>query len=358
MRVAVIYLARRAEGIEPFQRFAESYQRHPAGFEHELVVLYKGFENAADLAAAKTAFAGIPHTAMQLPDTGLDIGSYIAATERIDHEAACYFNTFSEISAPNWLRFLHQHLAQESVGIVGATGSYESLYSSWRLLNHVIWITQGKGLPFSQKLYDHFHYILDFHSPGWCARRPKPQGQSFLNRLIKNYRRQRKLRRMLPQLVGATEPQWQATLQPGQTWAHIADFPVFPNPHIRSNAFMVRRRDILARPHAIHTKDDACRFESGPDGLTATLRQAGLRAVVVDRTGRGFDVPDWVKSRTFRREGQEDLLVRDNQTKQFDEMTEGAKQSHILMTWGEYAGRPMAALDLNLRFARHPEVTR
>ena len=199
--------------------------------------------------------------------------------------------------------------------------------------------------------------MLDFHAPDWSARRHRPQSQPFLKRLIKTYRRRRKLRRLLPQLVDETEPQWQATLQPGQTWNHIADFPAFPNPHIRSNAFMVRRRDILATPRAINTKDDACRFESGPDGLTATLRKAGLRAVVVDRNGRGFDVPDWVKSRTFRREGQEDLLIRDNQTKQFDAMTEGAKRSHVLMSWGEYAGRPMPAIELHIPFTRKPHVT-
>jgi len=68
-RIEVIYLARKAEGIAPLQKFVGSYVRNPAGIERKLVVEFKGFD---------------------------------------------------------W--------------IVGAVGSYESLYDSDALINKVIWL--------------------------------------------------------------------------------------------------------------------------------------------------------------------------------------------------------------------------
>src|SRR5258708_3874544 len=36
-------------------------------------------------------------------------------------------------------------------------------------------------------------------------------------------------------------PHWRALLEPGQMFESLASIPKFPNPHIRSNGFMVRR---------------------------------------------------------------------------------------------------------------------
>ena len=63
-------------------------------------------------------------------------------------------------------------------------------------------------------------------------------------------------------------------------------------------------------------------------------------------------VRDWSRSRTFRLSGQEDLLLRDNQTRSFDAMPPGERSTHRRLTWGDYVGPPPADFpDLGLPFA-------
>src|SRR5665213_1673531 len=47
----VVHLVRAANGIEPFRAFLESYVRHPAGLQHELVLLFKGFSSDREAAS-------------------------------------------------------------------------------------------------------------------------------------------------------------------------------------------------------------------------------------------------------------------------------------------------------------------
>ena len=44
MDTAVVYLARRKEGLEPLRRFVDTYGKTAAGVPHDLIVIYKGFE--------------------------------------------------------------------------------------------------------------------------------------------------------------------------------------------------------------------------------------------------------------------------------------------------------------------------
>ena len=89
----------------------------------------------------------------------------------------------------------------------------------------------------------------------------------------------------------------------------------FPAPHLRTNAFVIRRETLLALelPH-IRGKLDAYAFESGRRSLTAQVRALGLRALVVAGDGGAYDVPDWPESATLWQGNQENLLVADNQT--------------------------------------------
>lgn len=94
-------------------------------------------------------------------------------------------------------------------------------------------------------------------------------------------------------------------------------FPKFPNPHLRTNAFAARREQLMAiHWPTIASKMAARRFESGPDSLTRQLQTLG-RVVVAGRNGRAYDVGDWQASNTFRSEGQVNLLVSDNRTREY-----------------------------------------
>jgi SAM-dependent methyltransferase len=55
-------------------------------------------------------------------------------------------------------------------------------------------------------------------------------------------------------------------------------------------------------------------LESGYDGITRRLLQRGRRVLVVGRDGRAYETDAWPESRTFRSGAQENLLIADNRT--------------------------------------------
>src|SRR4030095_10421701 len=79
---------------------------------------------------------------------------------------------------------------------------------------------------------------------------------------------------------------WYSTISPNGTLTDIRDFPHFPNPHIRTNVFMLWRDDFLAVPLGGRvSKTACCSFESGYDGLSLTTLRKGLRLLVVGADG-------------------------------------------------------------------------
>jgi hypothetical protein len=129
---AVVYLARAADGLDRIERFLSSYRTHPAGMPHDLVLLLKGC-NADQATAIRGLAQGAACAFLQVPDAGFDLGSYFHAAHRIDHDQVCFLNTHSHIQVPEWLAIMAGHMDDPAVAMVGATGSWESQYTSWAL---------------------------------------------------------------------------------------------------------------------------------------------------------------------------------------------------------------------------------
>jgi len=93
----------------------------------------------------------------------------------------------------------------------------------------------------------------------------------------------------------------------------------FPNPHLRTNAFMLITDMLRGRVSLTYgmSKNDAYEFESGKHGLTNTILASGKEVLVVGRNGRGYGPNWWATSDTFRQGRQMNLLVADNQTRAF-----------------------------------------
>jgi hypothetical protein len=64
---------------------------------------------------------------MKMDDRGLDIGAYMNAANELTEDQVCFLDTHSELLAPAWLKKIALHLDRPEVGMVGATGSFESL---------------------------------------------------------------------------------------------------------------------------------------------------------------------------------------------------------------------------------------
>ncbi|HVN24639.1 MAG TPA: hypothetical protein VMT71_11760 [Syntrophorhabdales bacterium] len=253
--VCVAHLVRAKNSIEPLQRFLESYGRNHGGVGHDLLFILKGFHNEDVPAATSDLLDRYPHQKLFVPDNGFDVMPYLFTASTYENNYFCFLNSFSILLDPDWLKKMHSIITGEDVGIVGATGSYQSMYSDLANFYELVLTT-----PFYRRVLSTFTIPM----------------------------RMRKLKR---------------------------DFYPFPNHHIRTNAFMIEgrlMRKVKIKP--VHTKMDAYHFESGKDNLTRQILEMGLEALVVGRDGKAYKKEEWYRSFTFWHGDQGNLLVADNQT--------------------------------------------
>jgi hypothetical protein len=278
--IGLVHLVWAPLGVDPLREFLRSYHAHPAGTEHELVIVLNG-AGANRLASRAREelleeLTGTEHRLIVLGRPVLDLAAYGQAARQLACENACFLNSYSVILADEWLGELSAALAEPDVGIVGASGSWES---------QAEWI-RGRARYWPQQLVAVRH-----------ARR---------------------------------------------------DYPRFPNPHIRTSAFMLDRRVFLEiSDERAATKRATYLLESGRLSITSRIQAQGLRSVVVGRDGRRYDVEEWAASHTFRSGEQENLLVADNQTRAYQIASASQRRRFARDSWGASiddqrgsAGRP------------------
>jgi len=269
--VAVIYLARARSGLKSLRRFLRSYERHPGGLEHELVVVFKGFSQEAELAAWRTALSCFPHRELRMSDFGFDIRAYALAARRLPHCYLCFLNSFSEPLAADWLRILHHRVVEPGVGVVGCTASWTSIFS------------------------------IGEHQLASAAAMPPLRRLALRIKILINRRA----------------------------------YAPFPNPHLRSNAFIISR-ELMNRvwPSFVVGKLNAHHWESGRKGFTRRIQELHLRVLVAGKDGRAYAPDEWQRSGTFLQGKQENLLVSDNQTRGYDDADAASRRQLSMYAWG------------------------
>ena len=290
--VGVVYLAHRSAGAKAVERFLASYTAHPAGADHELVVLLKGSPEFASVLASAP-----PHRTLVVPDEGLDIGSYLFAAQTLEHRFVCFLNSHSVLASDDWLAKLSGPVTEGAAALAGASGSYASLRS------------------------------LSLYRLGL----PSPYARVFPGRATT----ERELLRLeLAQAPASPRARWSAgrrrledVLVLAQT---LRGFGAFPAPHLRTNAFLLARETFLLTARQPRGKFDAWRFESGRRSLSAVAGPA----VVVGADGSAYAPEDWPHSGTFWQDEQENLLVADNQTRLYDEGDAGRRELLARLAWG------------------------
>ena len=261
-------------GLAPVSRFLESYVTHDGGVSHRLLVLRRGFRTAQTWAPYASEFnkRGVTYDILDLPRSGRDLGAYRQAVKSLPADAYCFLNTSSEILGGSWLTHLLRAAHSTAAGLVGATGSLESAYS----------------------------------------------------RRVSEYDPPRQTGNVL-----ASVRHWIGTRR------RRHDYLPFPNPHIRTNAFMVRRM-VAVELHwgPLRSRYDALRCESGRSSLSQQTKALGLRNLIVGRDGQSHEEDEWGRSCTFRCGEQSNLLIADNRTReyQFGSNEERARLAQI--AWG------------------------
>jgi hypothetical protein len=321
--LAVVYLARFAEGSGPVANFIDSYNRHEAGIAHDRVVVRKGFshENTKQDKILRSLFPNI----ISLSDEGFDITAFAKAAAQLPHKHVVFLNTFSEIVSDHWLAKLGSTLSRPEIGLVGTTGSYESLHSSVKRFQEGLF---QKGL---------------LRSPLGARRLLRTMRQllpkRFVNRLVlaviaRSARSNPAVHDRTPD--DRFEAFWKLETRPGGRLDYLNAIPLYPNAHIRTNAFMIERETFLdTLPSSMTTKNDTFLYESGPNSLTQQILRRGKQVVIVGHDGQSYGIDQWPKSETFRLGDQHNLLVQDNQTRAFAALNRREKRVFVEMTWGE-----------------------
>lgn len=253
--IGVVHLVRAKNGITPFKRFLKSYEENRGGMDHDLLIIYKGFSPRNDVSEYERLMRNIPHHAIFVRDVGFDIKPYFIAADSFHYKYFCFLNSFSVILDKEWLAKMYGYLSRDGVGLVGATGSYQSIFSDW-----LYWVSKKKKRPFYKRL----------------------------------------LIRILRHLIAVI---------------YKKIFDPFPNYHIRTNAFMISR-DVMRRLrcNGIYSKLDTYKFESGKDNMTKQVMRMNLDVLVIGKDGAAYEKRDWFRSNTFWQRDQSNLLIADKQT--------------------------------------------
>jgi hypothetical protein len=286
--LGVVHLIRRQNGVPVAERFFHSYDRNPAGADHGLILIFKGFEGRVDPEYDRV-LSGRQYHSLFVPDRGFDIEPYYLAAQAFPCEHFCFLNSFSQFLDRDWLAKLYAAAGGASVGAASATGSWGTFYSHRKGERKQAWAE-----------------IRRRHGRAWFAAAKE---------------------------IGL----WAA-----RDVKYAILFPDFPGPHLRTNALVMSRENVLAtwKGVSIPSKMAAWRFEHGRNSMTRKLARRGLRVVVVGKDGRSYAQDEWIDSKTFWRGDQENLLVSDNQTERYARGDDATRSRLSEGAWGRQFSRP------------------
>ncbi len=315
--IGVVYLYRFAEGELPARGFLDSYRAHPAGVDHDLHVIFKGFPDAPALASARKLFAGLPINPIGLDDAGFDVGSYFAAAKLVSNRRLVFFNTFTELLTDDWLKKFDAALSQPEVGLVGATGSWQSRSSYYEAIIGMAWA--GLNHLLSQ--------LTEFAAKGWHAKESqdmKVGGEDSQDPHGVDKRR----------LIALVDRGFHRLFRLDRYLMYLWHYARYPNPHVRTNAFMIERDCFLSlRVPSFNKKYGVYKFESGRQSMTKQIVARGLKPVVVGSNGRFYDISEWKSSSTFWINEQANLIAADNRTRQYANATEEGRARFQDFAW-------------------------
>jgi len=276
--VAVVHLIWLPFGIELFKNFVQSYKKYSPGYSHDLIILFNGVTQKDETSDFHTFLKDqqIEYHSYYLKD-GLDIKAYHWIALQLTHTYILFLNSYVQLLAPDWLRYFIEAMQQEGTGIAGATGSWQSHYTSVFTNNRFKWDTE--------KTFN------------------------------ENYRK------------------YKLFIKAVVYWFFL--FKPFPNPHVRTSSFMMKRELFIRfSKREVKNKFGAYLFESGRRGLSNQLLKKGFKMLVIDKYGKTYEIKDWPLSSTFRINDQKNLLISDNRTRQFEESTVKEQQKLTYLAWG------------------------
>jgi hypothetical protein len=299
----VLHLVWAPLGPAMLEEFLSAYRAHDAGLEHTLVVLLNGFEGPDDrrLFDVEPVLEGVEHERVFTSGPVLDLEAYRQAATKVDARRLCFLNSYARPLAGGWLAALSQALDTPGAGLVGPSGSWGSIRSYNRFM-------LGLGGPYARVFDDRRATIATMASIATGQESSDQTGGHAPLHFA---------RELLERSYG---------------------FRSFPAAHLRTSVFMLEAdmlRD-LQMPRLLR-KPDALRLESGRDSITAQTERRGLRALVVGRDGESYALERWPASGTFWQRNQENLLIADKQSDDYELGDTAARVALSRYAWGDAA---------------------
>jgi hypothetical protein len=292
MNFGIVYLCR---GIDIDHQdiidFSVSLEKNLLALEpnyrYKIYIIFKGWEEKKHI-NPKYFFSNIKKkiSFFDFSDDGFDLGTYFKVLKYVDEEYIYFFNSTSRIIDDNFFKFSINAMLDKKLGLLGWAGSFGTLR------------------PSIKKIFFKLKINININ-------------KNFMN-AIKN---------LLIDIIAF----------PYHLYLY-KNFPKFPNPHVRSNAFLIKK-DLYEEFSKIskysETKIESCELESGKNGLTKFVQKKGYDVKVINSKNKIFDIRECDKSETWRTGDKQHVLVADNGTLSYEKMPISRKLFKEYSAWEE-----------------------
>jgi hypothetical protein len=303
----VVYLCRYQDSYsaDKFAAFINSYITHPAGCEHRLIIIRKGFElHETEWNRWVAPLKDIPFELRSYPDEYFVFGYFRFVLEDYPDCYVLFLNATSEILVDDWLLLYMKHAKENRV--LGSGGTYSGLNS-----NHV---KKKRCCRFSK------HVKANQVCQTQCP-------YAVFNVNYYKYM----LKRYVFSLIGK-ESIWDEFCN--------TNFYPYPCPMLRTNAFMVPPQ-FLKKIHfwpdklLTQSKHVEFLFESGKYSLTIQAIIAGYEIFVCGANGFAYSITEWRESKTFRSYNQDNALIADHHVRCYDAASPRMKKHFEVVSYGK-----------------------
>ena len=155
-QTTIIHLVWLPYGFDLFKQFIASYCTFDAGIAHDLLIVFNGVHDSNSTQPYHDWLGqlGVQYKSINIK-TGQDLECYFTASKTLKTEYIFVLNSFAVVLANNWLLQYMVLFSAANVGMVGATGSWQSYYSSVYQKHTGKWETH-KGFAYNFRKYKLF----------------------------------------------------------------------------------------------------------------------------------------------------------------------------------------------------------
>jgi hypothetical protein len=303
----VVYLCRYQDNDSAgkFSRFIESYKKYPAGCEHFLIIIRKGFEHhESEWSKWCIQLEEISYELRSYPDERYCFGYQRLIIEDHPDQYILFCTASTEILVDNWLALFMRHARNNR--ILGHCGSFQSMYSDSVKRRNKLRLRIGKPKCFPSSVLSAHNNLLK----NYCLTRcPYPHNWTLFSSI-------KHMLKDLLRFLFCIKGKW-------DMFCNSTNFYPFPNPVLRTSAFMIPPRileSIYYWPDvmSLSSKNQEFLFESGKYSLSIQALIAGYELLVVGADGKAYSMTEWQNSKTYRSFNQENLVIADHHTRCYE----------------------------------------